>query len=592
MWRDCALWVAGSGQSPERRYVAFMKRTMLSRVVCREKARWSGRRSVFGPLVAIAVMTAAIDPLPAQSVWSSSDGATAIRQFIDSPQLAAIDGQRIEASALRRFYADRDFRPIWSGSDRAERQSTLVQAALSNAAADGLDPADYHAGGLTANARDVSAMAAHDILMTDGLLRYAHDMRVGRVAPAQRGANVDLPVTTYDAARALTDALATDRLAGFIADLAPPQPEYARLKAALARYRDIAAREGWPRLPAGPEIMLGSNDPRLAALRARLAAEEPIPANAGPLDLEVAVRRYQARNGLEPDGRVGPRTQAMLNVPASERVEQIVVNMERWRWLPRNMGARYIEVNVAGADLRAVADGATILTSRVIIGDRRHQSPMLRTVAVAVTVNPPWNVPPSIARNEILPKLRRDRSYLAAQHMILLNGPPGDPHGLGIDWRRVSAAAFPFRVQQLPGPENALGLLKIEMPNRFDVYLHDTPARSLFARSDRALSHGCIRVQEIGSLASFALTGDPGGKLHDLDAAIAAETTEHLAIKSPLPVYLLYWTAVTNEDGSFGFRPDVYGRDRPLIERLRSAPGGAGALAATTRACPGNTSNG
>jgi len=338
------------------------------------------------------------------------------------------------------------------------------------------------------------------------------------------------------------------------------------------RYRGLAASGGWPKLPDGPELKLGSEDPRLAALRQRLAAEDAglawdaVGARKG--DLEAALRRFQVRSGLEVDGRIGVRTFAMLNLSADERVNQIIANMERWRWMPRQMEDRYVMVNAPDGELRVFDHGAVILTSKVVVGDEKHQSPILRAAAVSITVNPPWNVPPSIAQKEMLPKLRRDPSYLFDENIVMLNGPDGDPFGMKIDWHAISARSFPYRLQQLPGPENSLGGIKIEMPNPFDVYLHDTPQKRLFSRAHRNYSHGCIRVEQALALASLALSGDATEAVPSLEEKIAAGETRHLAIRKPLPIYVLYWTAIEDPDGTVGFRIDPYGRDKRLAAAL------------------------
>lgn len=534
-------------------------------------------------ILTAALLSAVAFPAFAQGNRPSTV-ADAIRSILDSED-QTLDGIPLDRAALHRFYAARDFGPAWTGSKSAQRQAALALSALAGAADDGLEPTDYHSQWLAQTVVPVTAttVAERDVILTNGFVRYAHDLRLGRVSPDRVGHDIGLPIQSFDAVTALGHALADGELAALIENLPPPYADYNHLKAALARYRALAAQGGWPRFDPGPEIRLGTDDPRIVMLQRRLAAEA-----GGGGDLADVVRNYQANNGLDVDGRVGPRTQAMLAVPAAQRVDQIAVNMERWRWLPRTLGERYVMVNVADAQLKAVNGGKLILTSRVIVGDRAHPSPMLKTTAVAVTVNPPWNVPPSIARREMLPKLRRDPAYLQKQNMILLNGPPGDPQGLAIDWRAMSARAFPYRLQQRPGPANSLGVVKVEMPNSFDVYLHDTPMRTLFARPERTLSHGCIRVEQVQPLASFALTGSITEALDDLRDAITSGETRRFAVKNPLPIYLLYWTAVANDDGSIGFRPDPYGRDRPVHELLQGHRQ-VGTGVATLRACPTNS---
>jgi murein L,D-transpeptidase YcbB/YkuD len=286
--------------------------------------------------------------------------------------------------------------------------------------------------------------------------------------------------------------------------------------------------------------------------------------------LEVAVREYQRRNGLESDGRVGPNTLAMLNVSVSTRVDQIIANMERWRWMPCDFEQRYVLVNVPDAMLEVVADAEVELTSRVIVGAQRTPTPLFRAEIIGVTVNPPWNVPASIARNEMLPRLQSDARYLAERNMVLVNGTADDPHCISIDWKAISPDMFPFQIRQDPSADNALGVLKLELPNRFSVYLHDTPARTLFALPERFLSHGCVRVQNIHPLASYLLKFNSTHGPDKLDEELASPDTVFLPLDDPMPVYVLYWTAMTNGDGLFGFRRDVYLRDERLIAELKS----------------------
>ncbi|MGE5537014.1 MAG: L,D-transpeptidase family protein [Gemmatimonas sp.] len=511
-------------------------------------------------LAAVATVAIATTGSP---VGAQEAASPRLRTIVESGAATAplLDDDR---QALERFYSGRGFRPAWT--DARARETAVV--ALSAAGAEGLSPTAY--GAPTQSApwpANAAAAAERDAVLTAGVLRYMRDVHLGRIRPGEVYDDVELPRPSYDAAAALARALDRGNLAEVLAALPPPHVEYRRLKAALATYRAVDAAGGWPRVPPGPTFDAFGGDPRLPTLARRLAIEDKdVAIDVDPTALDTAIRRYQTNNGLVPDGRVGARTIAALNVPAARRVEQIRANLERWRWLPPELERRRVMVNVAGAELAAIRDGSVIVESRVIVGDRRHHSPMLRTVASGLTVNPPWNVPPSIARNEIVPRLRRDPGYLRAEDMVVLNGPPGDPYGQTIDWRHAPASGYGFR--QLPGPRNALGTIKVEMANRFNVYLHDTPAKTLFALPDRNLSHGCIRVEGILPLASFLLGDSGDGDISSLEAAIARGATIHLAARAAVPVYLVYWTAVANADGSVGFRDDAYQRDPPLIEAL------------------------
>jgi len=249
----------------------------------------------------------------------------------------------------------------------------------------------------------------------------------------------------------------------------------------------------------------------------------------------------------------------------------IAVNMERWRWLPPVLERDRIVINAADAQLQLWLGGKTVLTSRVIVGRPPNRTPIMRAEGAGITVNPPWTVPQSIAIKEILPKLKANRLYLASQDMVLLDGPAGDPHGLHVNWRAVRSGTFPYRIRQYPGPRNSLGRIKIELPNRFDVYLHDTPGKAAFTKANRALSHGCVRVEQILPLASYALSGDLK-TMKKITQAIDAGKTQYLPLSRKLPVYFLYWTAFAGPDGALELRPDIYGRDQRLIAAMRTRP--------------------
>jgi murein L,D-transpeptidase YcbB/YkuD len=479
-----------------------------------------------------------------------------------------IGGERVDADALGRFYQARNSELAWSGNPKAQSNADIALGALSHAEEQGLNKSKYHLAQLSRRGPHEDA-SDFDLLLSDAMLRYMGDLHSGRIAASTLYRDVSLPLKSFDAVAALTGALAGGTLETMLTAIAPQHREYARLTVALAKYRKVAAAGEWPQLPKA-DVKPGTTDPRIESLRVRLMREDAaLTADSNEQDVMNALRRYQARNGLEADGKLGPQTLGMLNVTAAERVAQIEANMDRWRWLPAELEPRYIMVNAADATLQVFEKGAVVLRSKVVVGEPEKRTPIFRTLAKEVTVNPPWNVPSSIARKEILPKLKRDPNYLVSQHMILVNGPPDDPQGKHIDWKRLSAANFPYRIRQLPGPDNALGSLKLEMPSAFDIYLHDTPGKTAFARNDRTLSHGCIRVQEILSLASIALDGDAMSAIGELKTLMAAGETTHIALKEPLPVYVVYWTAIADDDGAVQFRKDVYGRDRDLIAALR-----------------------
>lgn len=295
------------------------------------------------------------------------------------------------------------------------------------------------------------------------------------------------------------------------------------------------------------------------ALNAQAMLEEALRANRLPQMLAALAPAHPGYLALKAE---------LAREPDPQQREILAANMERWRWLPARLEPDRIEVNAAAATLTMWLGGKEILSSRVIVGKPATRTPILRAEGAGITVNPAWNVPQSIAVKEILPKLKRNRSWLASQDMVLLNGPPGDPHGLTVNWRAIPAGRFPYRIRQVPGARNPLGQIKLELPNRFDVYLHDTPGKAAFNRANRAQSHGCVRVEQILPLASYALMAGPDA-MALIQEAIGGGETRYLPLNRKVPIYILYWTAFADRDGKVQFVRDLYGRDKRMIAALR-----------------------
>ena len=489
---------------------------------------------------------------------SSSTAALAGTREALRAALAAPGAVSDQVSA---FYRLRDFRPAWTGSDDAVAAAHRMIDAMEHAVDYGLPPTAYIPAALAATGTPAEgdAAARYDIALTRAVFRFAADMHTGRVLPHVAYREAELPVFKFNYAKALNSDLERDDVDRFLQDLPPPGDQYRALVTALSRYRTIAQGGGWPKVS-------GRDAGKLAA---RLALEDPALAaiaDPGAADIAQAILRYQQRNGLKADGMVSAELIAALNVPVAWRIKQIVANLERHRWLPVGRESTYIEVNVADQSADFVRDGASVLHSRVVVGTRQTQTPILRTTVAAVVVNPVWDIPDTIAAKKLLPRLRRQPDYLAQRNMTLAGGPAGDPHGTGIDWRHVKAGDLPYQILQSPGADNALGTVMLDMPNDFDVYMHDTPDKALFAGAMRQKSNGCVRVEQILPLASLVLTGD--AQSQTLTQAIAGGTTQRLPLDKPMPVYLMYWTAIAQPDGTVGFRSDFYDRDSRLVALL------------------------
>lgn len=514
----------------------------------------------------------------AASGASARDFAPILRKQLQASQASRSTQSREDVA---HFYELRNYQPAWSGDDRQR-----VLEALKRAGNEGLNAASYRVPALPRKA-GATKTAAWDVQVTAAFLRYARDVRTGRFQPNKLYKDVELPKASFDAPDELNAALSQNALPVFIAGLPPQRPEYAALRDALARYR--AAVKSWRSLTDIGGRVETLPPPLQQRLWSRLALDDPslgaAPEEIAPADLEAAVRRFQARQELDADGIIGKDTIGALNVAPASRIASLKANMERWRWLPHTPDRKYIEVNVPSATLKAVKDGQTMLTSAVVIGHREAKTPILATGVRSVVLNPSWPVPASIASNEIYPKLLANQAYLQERNMILSNGPSDDLQGLNINWRTVRRYPFPYVVEQLPGENNVLGAFLLDMPNRFDTYLHDTPSKELFDQSARFFSHGCVRVDKIAELANFVVTGDPATEIPQR-ANLPRDKSARLMIAPSLPVYFVYWSAFLAPDGAIAFRDDVYGRDAILINAMSPAAPKPAQTAALT---PGQT---
>ncbi|WP_299311134.1 L,D-transpeptidase family protein [uncultured Halomonas sp.] len=495
------------------------------------------------------------------------------RQLADAPEV------------LRRFYATRAYRPAW-----AERQRVAAFAeALQTLEGDGLDPRDYRADALAAEQRrlkeggaEVEALARFDLQASEALLTALRHLQRGRLDPRQVDPRWEIPLEAppLDLA-AISRAVDGERFDQAFGEARPPYAPYERLRSGLARYRNIERLGGWPGLPDTPRVLrAGDVDDAVAQLRRRLAMEGELEVMAADTDafpgaelqspdprrfdtaLEAAVKRFQRRHLLEVDGVVGPQTRAALNVPVAGRIDQIRVNLERARWLLHGLPEAFVLVDIAGYRLSYFRPNGEIWQSRIVVGQPYRRTPSLRSEITHMTINPTWTVPPTILREDVLPRVRRDPSYLQSQNMRVLTPSGQRLNPWQVDWQNPGNVM----IRQDPGPQNALGQVVIRFPNDHLVYLHDTPAQGLFAREQRAFSSGCIRVE--GVLEFAQLLFDDTGSGQDVRALIASGQTRNVSLGRPMPVILHYWTVHPDENGQLVFRPDIYERDDALRRAL------------------------
>lgn len=352
------------------------------------------------------------------------------------------------------------------------------------------------------------------------------------------------------------------------------RPQYLALGAELQRYLALAAAGVWPEVPAGPTIRAGAEDPRLGALAARLAMSGDLPAEETAYPyydelLENAVRRFQARHGLATDGLVGRATLRALNTSAGQRANQIRVNLQRIRPLAEAGQRDLLLVNIAAFEATLFRQGRKVWSTRVIVGEEDDETPELRSELTSVVFNPTWSVPHSIASEELLKDIKQDPDFLARGGYGLFDRSSQAVDPETVDWSLYSENNFPFQLVQRPGPDNQLGLIKFIFPNSHSVCMHDTPARSLFANKKRALSHGCIRVDQPMVLAEHVL-GAEGWSKAQVDSQTRSGTTNTVVLAQPLPLYVVYWTAAADESGRVQFYNDIYDRDADLLKRIET----------------------
>jgi len=435
-------------------------------------------------------------------------------------------------------------------------QSGVLYRILLGAGWHGLEVADYltpQLDQLLASA-DPAARRLGEAQLFEAAARYAHDLRRGRTPPSAFVDAWAIRPAAFDARAELTAAASADSLEPWFASLAPPHDGYRQLLPQLARYQQIVLHGGWKALDARKPLKPGGEAEGVPALRERLLAEGVVldrPDNPRLYDeaLTAAVAAFQARRGLAVDGVAGRATLLALNVPAEARLAAIRANLERWRWAPRTLPATRIEVNIAAAALQALEGGRLVLEMPTVVGRPADPTPMFADEIEAVVFNPPWNVPQGIAQREILPKAAKDPGYMAREGFVWIQGGGGR------------------RLQQKAGPTSALGRYKFDLPNRFNVYLHDTPNHTVFARPARALSHGCVRLHDPRALALWLL-GRQGWDGAAVDAAVEAGGTASVRLNAPTPVYLFYFTAFVDKDGALNFRDDIYGWDRSAMAAL------------------------
>ncbi len=532
--------------------------------------------------------------LPKMSTAEHLSVEESIRERIESAAEIldlSIDNQPLNSQkGLITFYSDRQFSKAWLANGQPTPQAYQLIHILNSADQHGLNKSNYHVTAINERLERLKAPLDEsevlmlsvdlDLLLSDAFLTYGTHLVQGQVNPQKLQSKWDTGRRATDIVKILTDAINTNSIEQSLNVLMPKQPGYRSLVRALADHRAIKDRGGWPSVTRGPSLRPDEKNPRIIELRKRLVASGDL-VNDVALDsqefdrpLQQAVKYFQKRHGLETDSIVGKATLAALNVSVDQRIAQIRANLERWRWLPEDLGARHIMVNIAGFELDFVGNGEVLLQMPVIVGKTYRETPVFTGSMTYLVINPSWYVPNSIAVKDKLPILVRDPYYIERNHMKLYRGWGADRteiNPLSVNWRQVDPNNFPFRLVQKPGPKNAMGKVKFMFPNPHNVYLHDTSEPSLFNRVDRTFSSGCIRVGKPFALANLVLENNSRMTPDAIREAFDQSDQKTVTLLNPIPVHILYWTAWVDSEGIVQFRRDIYGRDDELIQKLQKS---------------------
>ena len=522
-----------------------------------------------------------------KSIYKETDQITTyIQQAINTlteENKLTIEGEKVLSKKfLPKFYMERNYEPAWSDFDSFIDAIEVLESSYE----DGLLPVDYHFEGLVrirdtilheknVNKLDYKWVAKFDILLTDAVFLYAFHLIDGKTDPHSLDVDwnfgyVDLP---EGAPENLTKAIEKKTISEQQDKLRPDFPEYRIMMKELALYRKIKDDGGWETIEVGGKIDPGDSVSRIPLIKKRLAITGDL-ADLNNLEdevyneeLEKDIKSFQDRHGLEADGIIGKGTFAALNIPVEKKIDMLRVNMERARWIMHNVGTDYIVVNIARYKVFIEHNYDLVYHTNVIVGKTYHKTPVFKAKLEYIEFNPTWTVPVSITRNEMIPKMKKDHGYLKKNHLVLLDGSGKVVPESVLDYSTLSAHNFPYTIRQIPGPWNALGIVKFIFPNKHSVFLHDTESRGLFKNTNRTYSHGCIRVENPLDMAEVLLR-DTEWDREKIDELVNSKQTKRVFPKTKFDVYLLYWTTGVMGTDKIFFLPDVYERDQAVLRKL------------------------
>ncbi len=538
----------------------------------------------------------AAEPDAPQALISATESIRiAVQERLSEKFTKASEEQLTAQGALVEYYAVPEQRLLWVDETGINGRGKAVMEEIAQADDWGLRASDYKLPNVDeAKAGDVKSLAAAEIKISYAVADYARDARGGRITPQNLSRNLDPNLVLPNPLEVIETIAIRSDPASYLRSFQPDQPQFEALRKKLIELRggktEPAEKKEIVQIPEGPVLRRGVEHEQVALLRKRL----DVPVNDGgdtqvsetmfDEDVDQAVRQFQSAHGVGPDGLVGPGTRRMLNQPeraqasnSPTKIRSVLINMERWRWLPHDLGEFYVTVNIPEFTLRVVDEEKTIHTARVVVGKTNTQTPIFSGDMQTVVFNPYWNVPNSIKTDEIRPYVRQESGWffggggwntsVLQRHNLRIkyNGREVDPSQL--DWNRIDVRAL--HMYQPPGPDNVLGYVKFMFPNKHDVYMHDTPQKFLFAKAVRAESHGCMRVQNPDQLATVLLGRDQGWNSARVHSSIQSAYDQHIGLKQKIPVHVTYFTLKVNEDGSTTSFGDLYGHDARMAAALK-----------------------
>ncbi len=473
------------------------------------------------------------------------------------------------------FYENRSYFPAWSSSGLREDLLEALEAAED----DGLAFEEYHGKRIKedlSNLKDLSEeeRSRLDVIMTDAYFKFAKHLYSGKTNPKDLHGIWDVPSQKISHLAILEDALEEEDLSAAMDKIRPNHQIYNELKKSLKEYRELSADfEGFEPIPEGETVEPEEEDPRIPQIQGRLKffgylKNTDTTGNKYTEEIAEALKTFQAENGIEDDGIIGNNTITFLNKGYDERRDQILVNLERWRWYPRDLGDHFILVNIANYRLQVVKDGDTVRTHKTMVGTEARKTPVFSREVKHLVFNPDWTIPPTIQNKDVIPGMQRNSNYLASKNIKVYDESGNELKPSRINWKGDQAKGLTYR--QDPGATNPLGRVKIMYPNEYLIYLHDTPSQALFERNSRAESSGCVRVEDAIGLAKYLLQDQDEYSSDKIDEIIEGGEKTHVEMKQKVNVHHFYWTA-WRENGRTKFTEDIYNYDEKLLKALKKA---------------------